>query len=375
MRKRINIIKKIAAVTLSGLMLTGLAGCGSSTKPSGAVSSSLSSETMSGSLEGYAGTMTTSYSGYLGYGYNTVDSTVYTEDHIGASSCILDMNSLATNGFVYTGSMSSISTHYVYETKFVDVLEKIADDNGMSPGDTEFGGVLTELNIDKSEIKETEKSSPRASFIAYASAAVQTSREFIKTKDTSVLGDYVLDEFKKYVEKHSAEDIVKEYGTTVLTDVVLGGRFDLMYYMNELTAESADDIKKGISAYIEGVTDEAADKLDLEEGTENTGDFVNVNASSKKKYLTAFNNFADNCEKKGRVYGGSADINLISFAESADAFTNWSKTVADNSVVVGAKPGIPIWDIIETFNTDKAKEVKALFETAQEELKEEVTAE
>lgn len=356
MRKNSLIVKKIVTGLVCVCMVISAVACtnsggGASSSSASSLSSGGSSD--SGALEGKAGKAVNQYSGYLGYGYNTVASSLYTEEDIDASRDILDMDAMANKGLVYEVGMSQVGTSYFYADEFEDIFASIGKAKGVSGG-VEFEGLLGAMGIAESKIKEYE--SYNSSVIMLASGVVKTKKEYISTTNAETLAGYATEDFKNFISKNSGEDILNTYGSTILTEITLGGRMDVIMMLNDSGEYTYKDIVNASEYAL------AASGFTPETGDINLGEAgLTVETATK-----IYDYFESNSEKYAGILGGTTgNISIKDVNATIKSFATWKDTVASKPALVDASKGIPIWDVIKYISESKAQEVKAAFDAKQ----------
>ncbi len=110
-----------------------------------------------------------------------------------------------------------------------DIINETNVDSNMSYGNEKvdtvpyFSGNITNNNYLKTEYAYSDKYS-------FASVDAVRNRKYIKINDeVSSLSQYLSDSFKEDLERLSPDRLVERYGTHVLTDFIIGGRYKLMY--------------------------------------------------------------------------------------------------------------------------------------------------
>jgi hypothetical protein len=109
---------------------------------------------------------------------------------------------------------------------------------------------------------------------------IQKNRIFCATHP-EVLRTYLTDAFKIDIESSSPQDIVKKYGTHLLTDILLGSKLDIVYQAETVNPEREQAAKLGLTVGLNNVFNTFSGDLDNYKASSATGNF-----SQKISYKT-----------------------------------------------------------------------------------------
>ena len=290
----------------------------------------------------------TSYSGYLGYGYNIVTGPYYCKDGIKLSYPIIDTDKLDNE----------------------KLIERVTENNNNVDGDTMVAESAQSYSKQLSEKAKIEADigftgSLKTSFKRDYKTQTNTNQRFITTHailvkeneyilgvDADLLADYTTNAFKKNVSKMTANQLINTYGTHVLTDISLGGRFDINYFYTSSESSVTTNIKASAEASYRNIKGSMTGN-DNETREE-------VDSRSEFKVLT---------------YGGSLTVDPSSPEKAMSSYKEWSKAVEDgNLAFVNATNNIPLWDVVANLKdvdnaSQKSKEIKKAFDDLVESTK------
>lgn len=297
-------------------------------------------------LLGVSGTKVLTYEGFLGYGYNLLEAAYYNQGDIKASNPIIDMDALAAAGYVYingnTANTINSSTFISDSTR--DYSREISASANLEGKIGLTGSFKASFSMDyTSEIKTNQK-------LITTQSKLYTQRDFLYGASDSVLAGFTTQAFKTDAENLTPEDLLKKYGTHILKDIYLGGRFELNYIYTNTSNKSTEDIKASVSASNAWVSGDAS-------GSSNT---KRQEVEQNSKLLIC-------------AYGGSVTVDPNSIEKAQDSYAAWAKGVEDGKTsFIDSTEIIPLWHIIASmdFNdaVEKAKEIEKYFNSKSDQI-------
>lgn len=181
-------------------------------------------------------------------------------------------------------------------------------------------------------------------------ALLETQNDYIIDDDAELLAAHVTETFKKAVAEKTAEELIDIYGTHVLANITLGGRFDLNYFYTRTETSEATDIKASADASYRFVSGSASaeDKKNKKKIDENSKIFI-------------------------KAYGGSVTANPTSIDAAINSYKDWSTGVENGEVTfVNASEVISLWDIIAALDIEgaaaKSAAVKQYFDARVDQI-------
>ncbi len=289
---------------------------------------------------GASGDQVDTYSGYLGYGYNILTSPYYNYLEVHTSHPIIDMNSLAKDKKVYenkTNSSSVLGKSFI-SSSFKEYSTSLAvsanvEVNGAFSGNFEAGFGLKR----NTQMKSNQQ-------LITTQALLIKQNEYIMDSSAKLLADHATMTFKQEVDSLTAEALITKYGTHVLTNINLGGRFDLNYFYTSATSSVAKSLNESVAASYRFVSGSVSDE----------------DKESKKEV-------ENHSTLSVRVSGGSVKVNPTSIEAAVASYKDWSADVDDGKVAfIDASEVIPIWDVIAALDivdpTAKSDAVKKYFD-------------
>ena len=277
---------------------------------------------------GASGNKVDTYDGYLGYGYNILTAAFYNHKDIKTSHPVIDMDSLAKEGKVYVEKKSS---QYIDGKTFVSSSARAYSENFAAAANINvkigFAG-----SFDASfKMNHTVQMNSNQKLVT-TQALLETQNDYIIDNDAELLASHATETFKKAVAGKTAEELISTYGTHVLANIALGGRFDLNYFYTRTETSETTDISASASAsyrYVSGSVS-AEDKKKKKEIDENSKIFI-------------------------KAYGGSVTVNPTSIDAAVSSYKDWSTGVENGKVTfVNASEVIPLWDIIAALDIKDA---------------------
>lgn len=297
-------------------------------------------------LLGAAGNMVLTYNGYLGYGYNVLESAYFNHKDIKTSHPIINMDKLAEDKYVYVNNETnrSVTATHTVSSSVKEYLQKF---NASASIHAEFGfvgSIYTSFGLSY----DTQMSSNQR--LITTQAVLETQNDYIMNSSAKLLADYATDAFKEDVKNLTAAQLIDKYGTHVLTNIDMGGRFNLNYFYTQKKTNESIDIKQSVEAAYKYVS----------------GDESTSVREQKNEVVT-------NSIFKTRTYGGSLDVDPMDIEAAKASYQKWVKGVEDGHVVfVNATETYSLWDVIELLNVEgaaeKSRQVKEVFDAKVKEI-------
>lgn len=292
---------------------------------------------------GVNGTLVKEYSGYLGYGYNVITSAFYNHKDIKTGHPIIDMDALAKEeNKVYIDMKHS---RHVDSVTFVsnsarEYSEHFATSANIKASIGFAGSIKASFNMERNVQMNTNQK------LITTQALIETQNDFIRDVDAKLLAKYASDAFKEAVAEKSAQEIVDIYGTHILANISMGGRFDLNYlYTRTENSESTDILTSAQASY------------------------YNVSGSTSAQITKDKKEIESNSKLLGKTYGGGITGDLTTIESAKKSYKEWAKGVEDGHVTfVNASEVIPIWEIIPYIAgidnaTEKSNAIKEYFDS------------
>lgn len=165
-----------------------------------------------------------------------------------------------------------------------------------------------------------------------------------------MLAGFATQGFKADAQKLTPELLLKKYGTHILKDIYLGGRFELNYIYTNTSNKSTEDIKASVSASNAWVSGDAS-----------------VSVNTKRKEVE------QNSQLFIRAYGGSVTVDPTSIEKVQASYADWAKGVEDGKTsFIDCTEIIPLWDVIASMDFEgakgKAEKVKDYFNSNSDKI-------
>lgn len=185
----------------------------------------------------------------LGYGYDVTGEYLHP---MSVRNPVLDIERYKQNyrNRLITGSTSFGFDQAYYGYSASDYVKNIVDETnvktslnyGKDSDSLAFSGNIINNDYLKSEYAYSDKYS-------FASVDAVRNRKYIRINDEiSRLSDYLSPEFTEDLYRLSADRIIQKYGTHVLTDFIIGGRYKIMYRSVITYSKDANLKKKTITS-------------------------------------------------------------------------------------------------------------------------------
>ena len=233
---------------------------------------------------------------------------------------------------VIIGTATSGSDKLYYGANSADYIEEITNEckvggsvGGLKIGKNAFSGSISY----NQNFKSREEYSSKYSFASLD--AVRTLKYLRINDEAESIADYLTPEFLEDVDRLSPERLVERYGTHVLTDISIGGRYRLLFRsIIEKTAnrsEKKEIVKAGLDATIKGINL----KVDGENSHETITNRANEN--QHKELFVMFYGGTGTCLKYDLEKGLPSSIDIsgweskVSLNNSNLTNINWKETL------------------------------------------------
>ena len=296
---------------------------------------------------GAAGEKVDKYSGYLGYGYNILTAAFYNHKDIKTSHPVIDMDSLVKQDKVYVENKSS---QHVDSVTFVSSSAREYSEHFASAAKIKAKFAFTGSFEASFKMNRTTQMNSNQKLIT-TQALLETQNDYILDVDAKLLADNVTSTFKKAVSEKTAKDLIDLYGTHVLSNISLGGRFDLNYLYTRTETSQSTDIVVSAQASYRNISGNAS-------GTDST-DKTEIDTHSK---LYA------------KSYGGSVVGDRTTVKAAIESYKEWSAGVENGKVtLVNASEVIPLWDIVAKLEdvenaAEKSAAIKQYFDESVDQI-------
>ena len=286
--------------------------------------------TVAEGMLGVDGNQALQYSGSLGYGYNLLTSAYYNPVDIKASYSVIDIDKLAAEGYVYINHLTNAIkakkelTHTTREySRRITTSARCTGKVGLT------GSFKASFDMDyNSEIKSDQ-------VLINVHSKLLTRRDFMYGVTESILADHLTASFVEDVTKLSPQQLFDRYGTHVLKDVFMGGRYELNYIYTNSSSKTDKDIMASAEASNSWVSGE-----------------ISVKTSEAKMDMQ------ENSDINILAYGGNVNVDPNSIDRAQQTYPVWADGVNNGEIAfVDSSEIVPIWDIVAAMKIDKANEI------------------
>lgn len=289
------------------------------------------------SLFGSSGKRLFSYDGLIGHGYNVLTSPFYQSEYV--KQCVLKMDDLAADGYVYEDLKSQRSVEFVMVSgeTLSSYYNNLAFNAGVNVKSLFSGSLSVDFNISS---KVDEKKS-----FAKGSSILTKSKQYVNMSDigkTNLREKYLTEYFKESCllnPKIPPKELFEKFGTHIMLTVYLGGRLDMSYVYNNVNHED----NMSIGAKVEASYGIVSGSIDTD-------------LQKKSRQLI------ENSTYKLRAYGGKVDIDMSTFDKAKANIGKWSESIENTDYLTLIKAGkldndfemMPIWELVDE-TTHKAR--------------------
>lgn len=204
-------------------------------------------------------------------------------------------------------TVNSSDVSYSAGQTFTSYQKEFTEKAGIEGG---YAGFSASVDVDFSS---SEGYTEETSF-ASANGVNKKEREYLKSTQTSIdtLKAHLTEDFKDAINnsKISPEKIFKDYGTHVMLDTYIGGRFTVNYTYKNTERESAESITVGVKANYEGA--------------------FSAGASSETGYGTNSKMNSSNTNVSGYSRGGKS-VSFASIEQAVEAWGEWNSSLDEDA--------------------------------------------
>ncbi len=281
---------------------------------------------------GAPGKMTKDYSGFIGCGYDVINSPYYQSDEVKA--CALDTDKMVEDGLIYEDVNAQRTTEFSTEAgqDIYSYMSNLAVTAGVETSSLFGGSLKVDFGLDTSSKVNEQKSFAKGSAIL---TKVKQNVLMGKITDREFREKYLLKGFKEALLDNSITpaELFDIYGTHIMLSVSLGGRLDMSYVYDNIKHESAKEIKTSVEA-----------------------SWGAVSAKTSTNFSENTSHFFENSTLKVKSYGGKVDIDMSGFDSAKANYKEWSTSIESTEYLTLIKAGnlksksemYPVWLLIDT---------------------------
>ena len=162
---------------------------------------------------------------------------------------------------------------------------------------------------------------------------------------------YTTSAFRDDAEDLTPKQFIKKYGTHILKNIDLGGRFELNYIYTNKSNSSTRDIEASVAAANAWASGQAS-----------------ASQAAQSKELS------DNSKMYIRTYGGPVTVDTTSIEQARGSYPEWARGVQEGKEItfIDCTENIPIWDIVKHMDfpnaKDKAIKIEEYFDSRADEI-------
>jgi len=277
----------------------------------------------------YYGYENVTYTGFLGKGYDVLNSAYYNSDDV-SNTYALNMKKLIGEGKFVSDPEHFKSTHTDYIKG--ETMEKYAKDFSLQTKlSASVGFFKTSVSFNYSTSSSIES---HESFATSRSELIRI-KENLSVSLADLRANYLDDTFKNGFllnNLKTPKEVFQNYGTHIFLTAYIGGRLDMGFIYHNETQESASQIEAHIKASYLTVSGEAS--------------------SEQKEEATKF---TSNSSEYVKSEGGSVGFGMNSYANALTNYANWANSVENSNGLSLVKGGdldtitemVPLWELID----------------------------
>lgn len=259
---------------------------------------------------------------FLGYGFDVIKSSVFSDEYVKSEFRIFDTAGLMQQRLVKVESKKS----YVEEVQSSDMKQFLADWNANANVDVSWGGGSVGVEAKYSGGVENARSK------YFHCISIYNQKFYIVMQsDMDTYRSILSQGFEKdlYSDMEPAE-LFNYYGTHFITSAIMGGKINTYYLYSSTEEQSYHDVSAKVSTEVRYLTG----KTNVDVG------------GGYKQYANENNIFiVNNLE----VIGGG-DFGMLSDADIGANYSEWEASLNDHASLIGIKNTsslVPIWNLID----------------------------
>ncbi|MBR1677256.1 MAG: InlB B-repeat-containing protein [Clostridia bacterium] len=267
---------------------------------------------------------------FLGYGFDVINSSVFSDKYIRTSSPLFKTEELMKQRLVKVDSKYST----VEEIQSSELSEFMSRWNASAKVKVDWEGLFTAGTV-AVEANYSGGVDNAASKYYHVISIVNQKFYIVLQSDIETYKSILTDGFMKdlYSETIDPATLFDRYGTHFITSAVMGGKINSYYLYSSTENKSYHDISTSVSVDVRTY-------------------FTNTNVNVSGGYRQQASNENIYIENKLEVIGGD-DFGMLSDADIPKNYIEWEKSLNDHASLMGIKdPGslIPIWDLCDSSN-------------------------
>lgn len=319
-------------MALAALLAFSFSACGVKPTESGASQSISEQSGESQSPLGAAGKKIYDYEGFIGCGYDVINSPFYQSDYV--KLCPIDVEQMSEDGLIYEDVNAFRNTEFFTESgeDIYSYMSSLSVNAGFQAKSLFGGSLKVDFGLDTSS-----KIDEKVSFVKGSAVLTKVKQyvHFAKLSEKTLRGKYVYDGFREdYLlnEDVSPAELFELYGTHIIFSVSLGGKMDMNFLYTNTAKESSSKMKTSVKAV-----------------------FEYVSASSSTAMNEDVKRISENSTYKINTYGGKVNVDMTSLEKARENYQEWATTIEDTSYLQLVKAGslgnktemYPIWMLID----------------------------
>jgi hypothetical protein len=269
------------------------------------------------------------YNGFVGKGYNVLGSSYWNSREV-KTVYIVDPDSLAANGLISVGPYPRTDKKEVFTQSLSEYIRQWNSFGGI--GEEGVFSASLEADFGKSEGFKKEH------IFGKSMAYIEKERHYINEWSYPILRKYARKRFwDEYLMNNnvSPDDLFKEYGTHMIKDMYMGGRFEMTFLVDNSPAEFSFNDIISIAKDLAPAVAKLAAKVEI--------NAANDNADKIKQMLR------ENGNSRVRTFGGTVSSAGLDVESAKSSYASWSASIdtKDRLELVSAPGIIPIWELID----------------------------
>jgi hypothetical protein len=269
------------------------------------------------------------------YGYNVITSPYIQRSDVKVSHAILDLAKVNAKGLIVQSNATSSRWDSAVGDSITELHRELnASLNVGYEGVLFSGGVSAEFSLSEDTKNESRYAKGRGFHV--------TRDEYLSDSNPALLKDLITDTFREDISKKSAEQLINDYGTHLMTRVYWGGEAEFNYAYSGTELKTKADIKAALNASYGGFSAE-----------------VGVGLGQAASELNS-NSTSTSTSRGGNNSGwpSADDFNA--------GYDNWVQSVQEKPDICGIpnfeNDLLPLWRLVAELDQEKADAMELRFQ-------------
>ena len=290
------------------------------------------------------------YTGFLGRGYNIIDSRFYNSADV-TNHYMLDMGRLQAEGKIVIDrkNQRSVETRTIIGEDLIKYSMAFSNAVGLTG---KYGQFSASVNVDFNITGSIEN---HKSFGKHSTIIIK-EKHSVSALGIQKLRDFLDPEFRENFLMNpnvSPSELMKNFGSHLLLSINLGGRLDMSYLITNDKREDSQKLTTKVNAA-----------------------FAVVSGSANSSMTQNYNSLRSSSSETIKSYGGSVALNMQTIELARQNYEQWAQSIenSDNLALVNAgnlassTEMLPIWELINPQEDASSERRNSIIREYEEQL-------